>query len=426
MNKSDSERMAGRLAELGYRQSLNKYRADLVVINTCGVRQTAEDRIYGLVPKIKKENPNVKIVLTGCLVGREDVKRRLKEYVDVWLPISQISNSQFPISKIPPAPFIKGEECDDYLKIKPKYISSFSAFVPIGNGCNNFCSYCVVPYARGREVYRPVKDILAEVRGLVKKGYKEIILIAQNVNSYRSLTPPSPPLSRGEKIDFADLLKMVNDIPGDFWIRFLTSHPKDMSDELIKTVAGCEKVCHQVHLPIQAGDDAVLKAMNRKYTVERYAELIKKVRQAMPDASITTDIIVGFPGETRKQFNNTAKLMRQVKFDMAYIARYSVRPGTAAAKLKDDVSKTEKKRREQELMKILRKTALENNKKYLGKIVEALVEGRNGRGELFGRTETAKSVKILTGDFRLVGKFIYVKILQVKDFGMEGVLMNYE
>ena len=325
MNKSDSERLAGVLEKQGYKKTSDKYRADLVVVNTCGVRQSAEDRIYGLVPRIKKENKKAKIILTGCLVERADVKKRLAAVVDIWLPINQIA--------------------DDYLKIKPKYNSEFSVFVPIGNGCDNFCSYCVVPYARGRETYRPVKDILAEVRGLVRKGYKEIILIAQNVNSYKSSIPPSPPLSRGEKIDFADLLAMVNKIKGDFRIKFATSHPKDMSDKLIKTIAGGEKVCHHVHLPIQAGDDAVLKAMNRKYTVKHYVGLIKKIRRAIPDASITTDIIVGFPGETRKQFNNTVKLFKKIKFNQAYIARYSPRPGTAAFKLADDVTPAEKKRR---------------------------------------------------------------------------------
>lgn len=314
MNKSDSERVAAVLEKQGYRWTGNKYRSDLVVVNTCGVRQSAEDRVYGLVPRIKKENKKAKIILTGCLVARVDVKRRLKEYVDVWLPINQIA--------------------DDYLKVKPKYNSEFSVFVPIGNGCNNFCSYCVVPYARGREVWRPAKDIIDEVKCLVKRRYKEIVLIAQNVNSYKL-----------GKVDFADLLKKVNNIPGDFQIKFITSHPKDMSDKLIKTMAGCEKVCHHVHLPIQAGDDAVLKAMNRKYTVKHYVGLIKKIRRAMPDASITTDIIVGFPGESKKQFNNTIKLFKEIKFSQAYIARYSPRPGTAAFKLADDVTPAEKKRR---------------------------------------------------------------------------------
>ena len=418
MNKSDSERLAGRLEQNDYKKTDNKYQADLIVVNTCGVRQAAEDRVYGLIPEIKKANKKAKVILTGCLAGREDVKNRLNKYVDEWLPIDKIFNFQI------------NARCEgDYFKVKPKYESKFSAFVPIGNGCNNFCSYCVVPYARGREVYRPAEDVLVEVKNLVKKNYKEIILIAQNVNSYQS-----------GKIDFAGLLKLANNIKGDFWIKFMTSHPKDMSDKLIKTMAECEKVCSYVHLPVQAGDDGILEKMNRKYTYKDYVSLIKKIRRAMPDSSITTDIIVGFPGETKKQFNNTAKLMRKVKFDLAYIAKYSVRQGTAAAKLPDNVSGVEKKRRELELMKILKNTALENNKKYHGKIVKVLVAGKNKRNELFGSTKTAKTVKVLLGDFdrrllrslalprndKLVGKFANIKITKAQDFGLTGEVINYE
>ncbi|MFH0956029.1 MAG: MiaB/RimO family radical SAM methylthiotransferase [Candidatus Falkowbacteria bacterium] len=329
MNKSDSERAASLLEQNGYKKTDNKYRSDLVVVNTCGVRQSAEDRIYGLIPDIKRKSVSrrkkVKIIVTGCLVYRKDVRHRLKEYVDEWIMINEM---------------VKGK-CRDYLKVIPKYESKFSAYVPIGNGCNNFCSYCVVPYARGREVYRPAADILREVKNLVKKNYKEITLIAQNVNSYKS-----------GKIDFADLLKAVNNLKGDFFIRFMTSHPKDMSDKLIRTIAECKKVCRHIHLPVQAGDDEILRKMNRQYSVKHYVGLIKKIRQALPDASITTDIIVGFPGETKKQFNNTVQLFKEIKFDMAYIARYSPRPGTAAFKLADDVASAEKKKRWQALNKL--------------------------------------------------------------------------
>lgn len=412
MNKSDSERLASVLEKQGYKKINNKYQADLVVVNTCGVRQSAEDRVYGLVPEIKLRNKKAKIIITGCLVNRKDVKNRLKDYVDVWLPIGEMANNKFP---------------DDYLKIMPKYDSKFSAYVPIGNGCNNFCSYCVVPYARGREIYRPAEDILDEVRGLIKRGYKEIILIAQNVNSY--FNPPKPPFKRGVGgLDFAGLLKMANDIKGDFWIRFITSHPKDMSDKLIKVIASSEKICRHIHLPAQAGDDKVLKKMNRKYTIKHYINLIKKIRKAIPDASITTDIIVGFPGETKKQFNNTAKLMKQVKFDLAYVVRYSPRPGTAAFKLADKVSRAEKKSREEKLMKILRKTAIENNKKYLGKIVKVLVEGKGRKEEWFGKTATDKNVKFpMTNDkINLISKFALIKIKKARDFGLEGEAVNYE
>lgn len=323
MNKSDSERIAGFLEQQGYKQAENKYSANLAVVNTCGIRQSAEDRIYGLIPEIREKNKKAKIILTGCLAERKDVRRRLKKYVDLWMPIGQMAIRR---------PADKRQK--DYFKIIPKYQSKFSAFVPIGNGCNNFCSYCAVPYARGREVWRPAEDVVAEVKNLVKKNYKEIILIAQNVNSYKD-----------GKINFADLLKMANNIKGEFLIRFYTSHPKDMSDKLIRTIAECGKVLKEIHLPAQSGDNAILKKMNRKYTVLHYKKIVKKIKRFIPGALISTDIIVGFPGETKKQFDNTAKLFKEIKFNKAYISKYSPRPGTAAFKMNDNISPDEKKRR---------------------------------------------------------------------------------
>ncbi len=409
MNESDSERIAGSLEKQGYEKSEDKYSADLVVINTCGVRQSAEDRIYGLIPEIKKKSASrrkqAKIILTGCLAYRKDVRRRLEKYVDSWMTISQMTNG-------------KGA---GYFKAKPKYESEFSAFVPIGNGCDNFCSYCVVPYARGREVWRPAKDALSEVKSLVKKNYKEIVLIAQNVNSYKD-----------GKTDFADLLKMADNIKGEFWIRFYTSHPKDMSAKLIKTVSECEKVCRHIHLPAQAGDDEVLKKMNRKYKYGDYVKLVCKIRKRLNSdmsrlpVAITTDIIVGFPGETKKQFNNTAKLMKKIKFDMAYISQYSPRSGTAAMKMADNASKPEKKRREEELNKILKRSVSGNNKKYIGKTVKVLVEGKNKNNQWTGKTETSKNVKfpMVNGKKDLTGKFVDVKINKAMDFGLEGEVVN--
>ena len=423
MNKSDSERVAGHLERQGYAKAL-RGKAGLVILNTCGVRQSAEDRAYGLIGRIKKENPDAKIVLAGCLSKREDVKKRLKDNVDVWLPIKELPKFK-PLRPLGASPERSGQgkesEFCDYLNFKPKYSSKISAYVPIGNGCDNFCSYCVVPYARGREVYRPVEEILNEVRELAKRGYKEIALIAQNVNSYKFQINSKHKIPNPKVINFAKLLRLVNDIKGNFWIRFATSHPKDMSDELIKAIAECGRVCKHIHLPAQAGDDKILKAMNRGYTIGHYKKLIKKIRAAIPGASITTDVIVGFPGETRAQFKNTVKLFKEMKFDMAYIARYSPRPGTAAEKLKNNVSKEEKKKREEELMEILRKTALENNKKYINQTVEVLVDKKNKQGRWFGRTRTNKNVKLEIGNWKLeIGDFIDVKIIKAKDFGLEG------
>ncbi len=437
MNKSDSERIAGYFEEQGMREETDKYKADVVVLTTCGVRQSAEDRVYGFVPKIKKENPGCFLILTGCLSMRSDVKKRLGDLVDLWMPIGEISNIKYPartqassrarqISNKFQIPNFKQDNCS-YLELKAKYSSAFSAFVPIGNGCNNYCSYCVVPYARGREKYRQAKDIIMEVKDLANKGYKEITLIAQNVNSYRDGRRQT---TDDRKYGFSSLLIDVNKISGEFWLRFATSHPKDMSDELIETIAECERVCEHVHLPAQTGDNEILKKMNRKYTREDYLELTSKLRKKIkPPLAITTDIIVGFPGETKEQFENTVKLFKEVKFDMAYIAQYSPRPGTAAAKLKDNVPKQEKKRREAALIKILRKTALENNKKYIGKTVKVLVEKKGKDGDWFGKTRTFKNVKIddrrqTTDDRNLSGKFVEVKIIKVKDFGMKGEIVD--
>jgi len=407
MNKSDSERIGSYLENLGYVWSSNKSLADLVVITTCGVRQSAEDRVYGLIPAIKKENKSVKIILTGCLSERPDVKERLTNQVDIWLPVRDLSNLAGILSEEEKVG-IFNDEITDYLCVLPKYNSNFSAFVPIGNGCDNFCTYCVVPYARGREKYRAFQEVIVEVSSLVKKGYKEITLIAQNVNSYRF-----------DDKDFPALLRAVNDITGDFWIRFSTSHPKDMSDDLIMAVSECEKVCRHIHLPAQSGDNGVLSAMNRKYDVAHYLGLIEKIKTEIPGVSITTDIIVGFPGETKEQFGNTKKLFEIVGYDMAYIAQYSPRPGTAAAKMDDNISAEEKKSREEELMAILRRTALENNRKYIGEKVEVLVEGKKKDGLFFGKTGAGKVVKF-KGDFSKPGEFATILIEQAEDFGLFG------
>jgi tRNA-2-methylthio-N6-dimethylallyladenosine synthase len=456
MNKSDSERIAGYLDSHGHKYSSDKFKADLVFVTTCGVRQSAEDRIYGLIPNIKKQNPKVKIILTGCLSQNKNVQERLKNQVDIWMPINELTELEKKLNKtktpeinsevLVRSNLVRAEDYhllnnsiananemlkNNYLNIVPKYQSKFSAFVPIGNGCNNFCSYCFVPYARGREVYRPVQEILSEVKDLVKKGYKEITLIAQNVNSYQSMVheikskKTLKDKSAPSAVNFAQLLDAINNIPGKFWIRFATSHPKDMSDELIKVISKGEKICEHVHLPAQAGDNAILKNMNRKYTREHYLKLIKKIKKIKLDglpAAITTDIIVGFPGETKKQFNNTLKLFREAKFDMAYVAQFSPRPGTGAATMIDNVPCAEKKRREEALMKVLRKTALENNKKYIGQTVEVLIEGKSKKGDWTGKTRSGKKIEV--SGKAVIGEFAEVKVLGAVEFGLSGAMNN--
>lgn len=322
MNKSDSERIAGILEKQGYQPAKNENEANLIVINVCSVRQSAVDRVYAKVNKFYKTK---KIILAGCILEAD--KKNLKNKVaEFWPP-------------------------DKYFACSPLYQDKSIAFLPIMTGCNNFCAYCVVPYTRGREKSRPAKEIIKEVKSLIKRGYKKIVLLGQNVNSYKSKTN-----SKNQKLktkNFSDLLKSINSIPGNFRISFLTSHPKDMSDELIKVIAESEKVSREINLPVQSGDNQILKVMNRCYTVENYKKLVKKIRQKIPDVKISTDIIVGFPGETKKQFQNTLKLAKAIGFAKAYIARFSPRPGTQAAKLKDNVSAKEKKRRWQILENLI-------------------------------------------------------------------------
>ncbi|MFA7088121.1 MAG: tRNA (N6-isopentenyl adenosine(37)-C2)-methylthiotransferase MiaB [Patescibacteria group bacterium] len=427
MNQADSERLSAYLEEHGFYWIDDFKKAEVVIFNTCGVRQSAEDRVYGLINKVSSRGAGVKIVITGCLSRRADVIKRLSGKVDIFLPISEIMTLPKLLSGSEFNPYfsldeIRLEQGEKYLKIKPKYQSRFTAYVPIGNGCNNFCSYCVVPYARGREVYRPTSDILKEIRRLIKTGYKEIVLIAQNVNSYRGKS------SDGLEIRFPELLSQVADLSGKFWVRFASSHPKDLSDELIKVIGNSAKVCPHLHLAVQSGDDAILKAMNRKYTVAHYKKLIKKVRAIRPGISITTDVIVGFPGETRKQFLNTIKLFKEVKFDLAYIGQYSPRPGTVSYKMKDNVRREEKRRRAQELNEALKITADINNKAHQGEIMEVLVEGRNERGQYYGKASNHQTVlSELVGKKKindaLIGNFVKVKIDITRPFGLKGKII---
>ena len=349
MNFSDSERITTVLESQGYIKSLSKYEADLVVIVACAIRQHAVDRVFGNIGEIKKKNPKVQIIITGCLL-ENDISRLKKSDIEYWR-LTDFTNS---INK----------SINGFFEITPKYRFKNNAYVPIMTGCNNFCSYCAVPYTRGREYSRPANEIICEITQLVKNGCKEIILLGQNVNSYngnfrfqisnfKKISNIKYPISKST-ISFPQLLKIINNISGDFKIKFLTSHPKDMSDELIEAIANCEKVDKErLHLPIQSGDDVILDKMNRKYTVGHYKNLIKKIRAKLPDIQITTDIIVGFPGETEKQFKNTVQLFKEIGFSDAYISCYSPRTGTVAERMGDNISKEEKKERKEFLEKII-------------------------------------------------------------------------
>ena len=354
MNKADSEKIARVLENKGYKAASNINEADLIVVNMCSVRQSAVDRVYGLLPKLK----NKKSILTGCILKKD--KNKFRKYFDEIIDIKE---------------FTKNEQ---------KYSNNIKASVPIMTGCNNFCSYCVVPYTRGKEVSRPLKEIICEVKKLVKQGRKEIWLLGQNVNSY--------------KYNFSKLLRTINDIPGKFWIRFTSSHPKDFSDDLIKAMAECKKVAKYLNLPVQSGDDKILKKMNRPYTVKQYKNLVKRIRKKIPDINLSTDVIVGFPGETKKQFENTVKLFKEIKYDIAYINKYSPRSGTAAAKLKDNVSIQEKKRRE----KILEKTLKQKSQK--NKLIVILGPTASGKTDLSISLAKKFNGEVVSADSRQVYK----------------------
>ena len=338
MNKSDSERIASILEKRGYKPTLNIREADLIMVNMCSVRQSAVDRVYGLYGKFKKlknKNKKLKTSLTGCILKKD--KKNFREIFDsIW-------------------------DSRNYFDVSPNYQNKPLFFVPISNGCNNFCTYCVVPYARGSLVCRDHKEVLKEVKNAIKKDYKEIWLLGQNVNDYLSPTDSS--------IDFPELLKMVNNIPGDFQIRFMSPHPKNFSDKLIEVMAESKKVAKYLNLPVQSGDNQILKKMHRPYTVQQYKNLVKKIRKKIPNINLSTDVIVGFPGETKKQFQNTVKLFKEIKFNIAYISKYSPRHGTPAFKLKNNVPLKEKQRRWKILNDIIHpikscKAGPDNNRKF--------------------------------------------------------------
>jgi len=367
MNKSDSERIAAILKNTGHKNTSKIDEADLIVVNMCSVRQSAVDRVLGLdqkFSKLKIKNKKLKTVLTGCILKKD--KNKFKKMFDLILDIKDLPNWPKYLKNYKLG--CNSVRKSDYFSVTPKYQNNFLAFVPISTGCNNFCSYCVVPFTRGRLVCRNYQDIVKEVKDLVKKGYKEIWLLGQNVNDYRSLIKTNKATNfsqynirdiraqiseNSREINFAALIKMVNDIPGDFKFFFTSPHPKNFSDELIETLAKAKKFGKILNLPVQSGDNKILRRMNRNYTVKQYKQLVNKIRKKIPDIKISTDIIVGFPGETKKQFKNTVKLFKEIKFDWAYIAKYSPRPGTAAEKLKDNVSLAEKKDRERILRSIL-------------------------------------------------------------------------
>jgi tRNA-2-methylthio-N6-dimethylallyladenosine synthase len=372
MNKSESERLSSYLEHLGHQQISNADGADLIILNTCVVRQSAENKVINklhTLRALKKANPQVKIALTGCIVSPDsDNLKKSYPFVDYFFPAGEFPRwlGEYSLEKTFPS--------------KP----GVSTYIPIMQGCNNFCSYCIVPYRRGREHSRVPEEILCEVANSVNRGVKEVTLLGQNVDSYGH--------DLACQADLADLLEKLNPLEGLERIRFLTNHPKDMRTKLIDAVARLDKVCEQINLPVQAGDDGILKAMRRGYTVENYRHLIDEIRSKIPDICLSTDLIVGFPGETDKQFQNSYDLLSDIKFDMVHVAAYSSRPGTLAAReLEDNVPAEMKKQRLKAIEDLQSKIAGEINLRTLDTVVEILVEGKE-KGKWTGRTRGDKLV----------------------------------
>ena len=422
-NEADSEKLRGYLAEMGYGFTQDEFQADIIVVNTCAVREHAEMRVLGNVGALnhtKKNNPNQIIAVCGCMVQQEHMAEKIKKsYPVVDLVFGPHELWRFPellqqVMQKHKRVFATAQSDGAVAEGIPlRRDGSVKAWLSIMYGCNNFCTYCVVPYVRGRERSRLPEDVVAEARQLVAEGYKDITLLGQNVNSYgRDLESDT---------DFSDLLRMINDIPGDFVLRFMTSHPKDATEKLFRTMAECEKCAHHIHLPVQSGNDHILKLMNRNYTREKYLSQVALARSYMPDLVITTDIIVGFPNETEEEFEDTISLCEEVRYDAMFTFIYSKRVGTPAASMPDPYTRADKQKHFDRLMDVSNRISGEKHKEYEGKSVRVLVDGETGREEynLSSRTNGGRLVH-LRGDKSLIGQFVNVKIVSSNTWALYG------
>lgn len=421
MNESDTEHYAGQLQELGYAPNPDFHTADIIIVNTCCVRESAEKKIAGKIGElkaVKRANPDVVICVAGCMAQKDGEKLRKKHpQVDLLLGTAYVNDFKRLLLE-----FLAERKAAVYtdLTIHQSEFeghmvrqSSFAAWIPIMYGCNNFCTYCIVPYVRGRERSRHPEEIVQEARELVAAGYKDITLLGQNVDSYgRDLD---------EDVDFADLIRSINAIPGDFVIRFMSSHPKDATEKLFRAMAECEKCAHQMHLPVQSGNDRVLHAMNRGYTREKYLAQVALARQYMPDLVLTTDIIVGFPGETDEEFQDTLSLVEAVRYDAMFTFIYSPRVGTPAAKMPDPYTRAQKQVRFDALVASANAISERKHRAYEGSVQRVLVDGADGRGDypLTARTKGGRLVH-MRGDEALVGQFVDVKITGSNTWALYG------
>jgi tRNA-2-methylthio-N6-dimethylallyladenosine synthase len=426
MNENDSERLAGMLSEMGYIEADDLKESDLIIYNTCCVRENAELKVYGhlgRLKKFKKDNPELIIAVCGCMMQQAHiVKHIVKKYSHVDLIFGTHNLFKFPellysyVTQRKTIVDIRENEgaIAEGLPIERK--DGVKAWVTIMYGCDNFCSYCIVPHVRGRERSREFEDVINEVSMLGHQGYKEVTLLGQNVNSYGK--------DKGGRHSFAELLCAVNETEGIERIRFMTSHPKDLSEDLIEAMKSCRKVCEHLHLPVQAGSSRILERMNRRYSKEQYTELALKIKEAIPEIALTTDIIVGFPGETEEDFDDTIDILETIRFDSAYTFLYSKRTGTPAAGYPDQVPEEVKKARFDRLISVQNRISRQINDALLGTGQEVLVEGtsRNNPDVFSGRTRTNKIVNF-KGSVEMIGSLVNVEVTKALTWSLEGKII---
>jgi tRNA-2-methylthio-N6-dimethylallyladenosine synthase len=423
MNEEDSEKLAGMLEGMSYFESDDRNSSDVIIFNTCCVRENAELKVYGnlgALKALKKERPDLIIAISGCMMQQKGVPEEIKRkypFVDIIFGTHNIHrfpellNNAIQTNNTIIEVWEKEGEIIEGVPIRRE--SSIKAFVTIMHGCNNFCTYCIVPYTRGRERSRTPESIIKEIEDLTSQGYKEITLLGQNVNSYGKDL---------EDMSFAKLLRMVNEVKGIERIRFMTSHPKDLTNDVIEAVKECKKVCEHIHLPVQSGSTEILKKMNRKYTKEQYLDLVNKIKEQIPGVALTTDLIVGFPGETEGDNEETLDLISKVEYDSAYTFIYSIRKGTPAAEYEAQVPDDVKHSRFNKIVELINSISVKKNKEYGGEIVEVLVEGtsKNDENKLTGRTRTGKLVNFAGGDASLTGKLVNVKVTEPQTWTLLG------
>ena len=428
LNENDSEKICGMVEKMGYVLTNNVLNADLIIYNTCCVRENAEEKLFGKLGEVKKlkEAKGTIIAIGGCMMQEQHIVDKIKKSYKYDVIFGTHTLHQFPKDLY--EAIIENKKITDILDIDGEIIEglpikradNIRASVTIMNGCNNFCTYCIVPYVRGRERSRQPEDILKEIKGLAEQGYKEITLLGQNVNSYMRVERERGEC-RSEINSFAKLLRAVNEISGIEIVRFVSPHPKDFTDDVIEAIRDCDKVSKFVHLPLQSGSSGVLQAMNRRYTKEQYLELVDKMKNAIPDVKFSTDIIVGFPGETEADFEDTLDVVQKVRFEQIFMFIYSRRKGTPADRMDNQVPEEIKHKRFDRLKKLYEDILAENNKLYIGTTQRILIEGYSKTNDEFltGRTDT-KKVVVFKGDSKLIGSIIDVEIVSEHMWYLKG------